>query len=434
MITHLLEDNDKFNRQTNTTEIRDKLLHLLKKVGIKASFHSAEIGSTITRYSFSVPIDTNLNKFRDLQDNVKLLLSVSQVRILSPVPSRPFVGIEVPNAQRETVKLKSVLKQEFKTGKNLPVALGTDIIGKPIVTDLAKLPHVLIAGATGSGKSVCVNSLIVSLINYLTPDQVKFIMIDPKIVELSVYDDIPYLLYPVITDVRKAITVLNNLVKIMHDRYNLLKKNKVRNIEGYNKLSEKKLEYIVVVIDEFADLVMVAKKEIEETLSTLSAMARAVGIHLVLATQRPSVDVITGVIKNNFPSRIAFRVPSNIDSRVILDEAGAETLLGKGDSLYKEPSYDNPKRIQGAFLSDEEVTRIVKYLCETMESCQFNEVQDDLYEKARELVYTSGRYTAGYIQRNLFVPYEKAKELIDKIINENKDIQIGVNHIRQNLF
>lgn len=298
----------------------------------------------------------------------------------APIPGKAAIGIEVPNKKQSPVFLREVLdsKEFTNTSKNLAFALGKDITGKCIVGDLSKMPHMLIAGATGSGKSVCINSLIISLLYKYSPEQVKLLMVDPKVVELSVYNGIPHLLIPVVTDPKKAAGALNWAVNEMNKRYNLFSQMKVKNIESYNKLYEKgeiqeKLPYIVVIVDELADLMMACPNDVEDYICRLAQMARAAGMHLIIATQRPSVDVITGVIKANIPSRVSFAVSSGTDSRTILDQVGAEKLLGRGDMLYYPIGENKPLRVQGAFISEEEVENVVEYIKNSEDDVDYSE-------------------------------------------------------------
>jgi len=341
-----------------------KIKDLFGRADLKLKVHGikgVKVGPMVVRYSYSVDPTINLDKLSSLKDNISLALSTPNIRILTPVPGKPYVGVEVPRKEREIITLREMLEsEEFRNSEcSLPIALGKSSTGETVVKDLAKAPHLLIAGATGAGKSVCVNSIIMSLIQSKTPDEVKFIMIDPKMVELSVYDGLPYLMHDTITDPTQANRALSWAIREMESRYRKLKEAKARSLASYNEITGSKIPYIIIVIDEFADLMAIARKEVEKKISRLAAMARAVGIHLVLATQRPSVDVITGTIKNNFPTRIAFKVPSHVDSRTIIDASGAEQLLGRGDMLFLEPTVSGLARIQCSFLTDTETGKIV---------------------------------------------------------------------------
>ena len=382
-----------------------------------------------------------LNKIVALQDNIALRLAASSVRIVAPIPGNHAVGIEVPNKQRAIVSFKEIIESnsESFSKMQIPVILGKDITGGAQIIDLAATPHLLIAGSTGSGKSVCVNTMILSILYKRSPDQVKLILIDPKIVELKLYNDIPHLLTPVITEPKKAFQALQYCLCEMERRYALLDHMGVRDIKSYNKRIEErnfcneKLPYIVIVIDEFADLMATTGKELESTVARLAAMSRAVGIHIVLATQRPSIDVITGLIKANIPSRIAFMVASKMDSRIIIDQVGAEKLLGKGDMLYASAVDPFPVRIQGTFVSEDEVENVVEcvkqfgepeYIDEEIffdeeeeesEPTLFTDGEDPLYEKALDIVIQAGKASASYIQRRLKIGYNRAARLVEEM-------------------
>lgn len=382
-----------------------------------------------------------MSKIEGLSNELAMALAATHIRIEAPIPGKSAVGIEIPNARSASVPLRDVLDSgEFKNGKgHILVALGKDITGKPVVTDLAKMPHLLIAGSTGSGKSVCINSIITSIIYHSRPEDVKLMLIDPKVVELSVYNGIPHLRTEVITNMKKAEGALNWAVREMEARYQLFAGAKVRNIEGYNKQNpDKKMPYILIIVDEFADLMNVAAKEVEVLIQRLTQKARAAGIHLILATQRPSADVITGVIKSNIPSRIAFMVESALNSRIILDEGGAETLLGKGDMLFKQAGALTTVRVQGAFISDEEVEAVVDYvrnecLEQEKEPVKYEpidlsvpdkkeetenedeEEQDDLLEEAAEWVLDTKRASVSALQRRFRIGYTRAGRLMDSM-------------------
>jgi DNA segregation ATPase FtsK/SpoIIIE-like protein len=416
------------------------LRETLAEFNIEAEVTGIRKGPVITMYEILPAHGVKISKITNLADNIALRLAASSVRIVAPIPGKHAVGIEVPNERRSIVSLKEMIEHEkFKTAKmEIPVVLGKDIAGEVQFTDLNQAPHILIAGATGSGKSVCVNALILSILYRRSPEEVKLIMIDPKIVELKLYNDIPHLLTPVITDPKRAFQALQYCICEMEKRYSMLDKAGVRDIRAFNRgvkdhtVAQEKLPYIVVIIDEFADLMATTGKELEDTLRRIAAMSRAVGIHLVLATQRPSVDVITGLIKANIPSRIAFMVASKFDSRVIIDMVGAEKLLGRGDMLYAGSQDPFPVRMQGAFVSDEEVMRAVKYVKtlgepdyiddeifydeeeEAVEPGLFDDGDGDpLFEKALEIVLQQGKASASFIQRRLKIGYNRSARLVE---------------------
>ena len=351
------------------TDTATKLQKTLYSFGVSAKVENVSVGPAITRYELKPAEGVRVSKIANLADDIALNLAAETIRIEAPIPGKQAVGIEVPNKEKEAVHLREVLESEdFQNNKSkLTVALGKDVAGNIQLADIAKMPHVLIAGSTGSGKSVCINTIISSIIYNAKPSEVKMVMVDPKVVELSVYNGIPHLLIPVVTDPKKAAGALAWAVQEMDNRYNLFAAKGVRDIKGYNKAIEKEegqgtLPQIVIIVDELADLMMVAAKDVEEAICRLAQKARAAGMHLVIATQRPSVDVITGLIKANVPSRIAFAVSSQVDSRTILDSVGAEKLLGKGDMLFFPTGFPKPVRVQGAFVSDEEVEKIVGFV------------------------------------------------------------------------
>ena len=351
------------------TDTATKLQKTLYSFGVSAKVENVSVGPAITRYELKPAEGVRVSKIANLADDIALNLAAESIRIEAPIPGKQAVGIEIPNKEKEMVHLRDIIDTEkFKEDKSkLAFALGKNVAGEEVITDIAKMPHVLIAGATGSGKSVCINTLITSIIYKAKPSEVKLVMIDPKVVELSVYNGIPHLLIPVVTDPKKAAGALSWAVQEMVNRYSLFAAKGVRDIKGYNEELEKenegeKLPQIVIIIDELADLMMVAPNDVEDAICRLAQMARAAGMHLVIATQRPSVDVITGIIKANIPSRIAFAVSSGVDSRTILDSIGAENLLGKGDMLFAPVGISKPMRVQGAFISDKEVEKIVDFL------------------------------------------------------------------------
>ena len=427
------------------TDTATKLQKTLYSFGVSAKVENVSVGPAITRYELKPAEGVRVSKIANLADDIALNLAAETIRIEAPIPGKQAVGIEVPNKEKESVHLREVLESdEFKNNKSkLTVALGRDVAGEIELADIAKMPHVLIAGATGSGKSVCINTIISSIIYNAKPSEVKLVMVDPKVVELSVYNGIPHLLIPVVTDPKKAAGALAWAVQEMDDRYNKFATKGVRDLKGYNKAIEKeggiaKLPQIVIIVDELADLMMVAAKDVEEAICRLAQKARAAGMHLVIATQRPSVDVITGLIKANVPSRIAFAVSSQVDSRTILDTVGAEKLLGKGDMLYFPSGAPKPIRVQGAFVSDDEVEKIVafikkngtaKYSEDILESIENNnksdkelaqeQAEDDevdpFLNDAIETVVETGQASTSFIQRRFKVGYARAGRIIDQM-------------------
>ena len=424
-----------------TNEAADFLKETLKEFKIDAEVTGIRKGPVVTMFEILPAPGVKLSKIVALQDNIALRLAASSVRIVAPIPGKRAVGIEIPNENRATVTFRELIEQNLPEYKKMavPVVLGKDIQGEAQLLDIAKTPHLLIAGSTGSGKSVCVNSIILSILYKRSPQEVKMILVDPKIVELKLYNDIPHLLTPVITEPNKALQSLQYCLCEMERRYALLDGLGVRDIINYNKrveerhIATEKLPYIVVIIDEFADLMATTGKELESTIARLCAMSRAVGIHLVLATQRPSIDVITGLIKANIPTRIAFMVASKMDSRIIIDQVGAEKLLGRGDMLYASATDPFPVRIQGTFVSDQEVENVVEYVKgygepEYIDEEIFVESEEDemgepglfggsgedpLYNKALEIVMQSGKASASYLQRRLSIGYNRAARLIE---------------------
>ena len=387
-------------------ETAGKLQETLHNFGVNVSITNVSCGPTVTRYELQPEQGVKVSKIVGLTDDIKLNLAATDIRIEAPIPGKAAVGIEVPNENNSTVMLRDLLQSEaFSSCKSkLAFAAGKDISGKPVITDIAKMPHLLIAGATGSGKSVCINTIIISLLYKASPDDVKLIMIDPKVVELSVYNGIPHLFIPVVTDPKKAAGALNWAVAEMTDRYNKFAQYNVRDLKGYNAKVEsisniedenkpKKLPQIVIIVDELADLMMVAPGEVEDSICRLAQLARAAGIHLIIATQRPSVNVITGLIKANMPSRIAFSVSSGVDSRTILDMNGAEKLLGKGDMLFYPQGYQKPARVQGAFVSDQEVGAVVDFLSKQNPTAEYDKEIQEKIEAVKETT-TAGADTA----------------------------------------
>ncbi len=422
----------------NTRDAAEVLRVTLEEFGIKAEVTGIRKGPVITMFEILPAPGVKLAKITNLSDNIALRLAASSVRIVAPIPGKHAVGIEIPNRQRHLVSFAELLMDDefFGDSTAIPIALGKDISGEAQIVDLTSMPHVLIAGATGSGKSVCVNSIICSILYRRAPSEVKMILIDPKIVELKFYNDIPHLLTPVITDPKRAFQALQYLIYEMERRYSLLDSMGARDVAGYNNRIKRKnlatepLPYIVVIIDEFADLMATSGKELESTVARLAAMSRAVGIHLVLATQRPSTDVITGLIKANIPARIAFMVASKVDSRIILDAMGADKLLGRGDMLYTSAAEPFPVRMQGAFLSEDEVERVVEIVKEFGEPDYIDDeifieddeddlggdyLEDPLMEKAIEVVTSSRKASASYLQRRLKVGYNRAARMVEEM-------------------
>ena len=403
--------------------------------GIEVKIVKAIVGPSITQFQILPTPGTKVSKIVNLSNDIALNLAAKDVRIEAPIPGKSLIGIEIPNTVNELVTMKEVFVND-KDNSPLSVALGKDVSGEAIFTRIDKTPHLLIAGSTGSGKSVCVNTIITSILLKNKPDKVKLIMIDPKMVELSIYDGIPHLLTSVVTDPLKAADVLHKVVLEMESRYREFARTRVRNIEGYNKIAEKdpdykELPYIVVIIDELADLMMVSSKEVEESIARIAQKARAAGIHMIIATQRPSVDVITGVIKTNIPSRIAFAVSSSVDSRTILDKSGAETLLGKGDMLYLSADSSKPVRIQGAFLSDDEVEKVVDFV-KSQSEAQYDpnmtpsevssqsggssaDEADPLYKEVLLFIAKTQKASASLLQRRFKIGYNRAARIIDML-------------------
>jgi len=419
-------------QEKETARKAEELERTLKEFGIDAKVTGIIRGPVITRYELQPSPGVKLSRIENLSNNIALSLSANGVRIEAPIPGRAAVGIEIPNDEREIVTLGDIIDSAEKKGE-LPLVLGKDISGETVVSDLTSMPHLLIAGATGSGKSVCVNSLIMSMISQKSPENLRLLMIDPKMVELKIYNGIPHLLTEVVTDPRDAPKALRWVIYEMENRYRLLDENYVRNISGYNRKVSEPLPYIVIIVDEFATLMAISQKEVEDSVVRLTAMSRAVGIHLIMATQRPSVDVITGLIKANFPYRVAFQVASKMDSRTILDTIGAEKLLGSGDMLYAPAGSMNMQRIQGAFISEEEVGRVVRELKRSAEPEYVEDIfsfsqdegpgidfDDPLLDQAIEIVLSTKRASASFLQRRLKVGYNRAARLIE--IMEEKGI------------
>ena len=414
----------------------DILTQKLLDFGISGVVRAIQPGPVGTMFEFEPVAGTRVSKIASLESDLALSMSALSIRIIAPIPGKNAVGIEIPNKNRQSVSIKELLQtSEFKNSKSpLTVALGKDVIGRPYMSDIRKMPHLLVAGTTGSGKSVGINTMICSILYKSSPDEVKFIMIDPKMVELSIYDGIPHLMAPVVTDTRLAASVLKNVVAEMTRRYTLLAEKKVRNLDGYNEIIKddeqaEKMPYLVVIVDEFADLMMVAGKDVEMSIARIAQMARAVGIHLIIATQRPTTNVITGLIKANMPARLSFKVSQKNDSRVIIDQNGADTLLGMGDSLFIPPGTSDALRIHGAFVSDDEVRAIVEYLHEQYGEPEYNmamvqevrengtagedEDEDVLYQQAVDAVMDKGTASISMIQRMFKIGYNRAARIVE---------------------
>ena len=435
-------DSDAYLRKT-----AQKLQEVLHNFGVNVTVTNVSCGPTVTRYELQPEMGVKVSKIVGLADDIKLNLATPDIRIEAPIPGKAAVGIEVPNKENSTVMLRDLLQsEEFQKAKSkLSFAVGKDIAGKTVVADIARMPHLLIAGATGSGKSVCINTLIISILYKASPDEVKLIMIDPKVVELSVYNGIPHLFIPVVTDPKKAAGALNWAVQEMTNRYNTFAEYGVRNLNEYNKKAEQireaggaeeepvKMPQIIIIVDELADLMMVAPGEVEDAICRLAQLARAAGIHLIIATQRPSVNVITGLIKANMPSRIAFSVSSGVDSRTILDMNGAEKLLGKGDMLFYPQGYQKPARLQGAFVSDDEVSAVVEFLADKNPGVQYNQQieqqvnspvtavgtsgddRDVHFEEAGKFIIEKEKASIGMLQRMFKIGFNRAARIMDQL-------------------
>ena len=433
--------NNKFSKaHGGDTELNaQKIKKTLEKFGIDVEMGETKVGPTVTQYAFRPAEGVKLSRITTLSNDLSLALAAHPIRIEAPIPGKSLVGIEVPNKAKAIVGLREILEDDaFKSRKNnLFVALGKDVAGTSWLYDLTKMPHLLVAGATNSGKSVCLNALIVSLLYQNNPDDLRFIMVDPKRVELPTYNGIPHLLTPVITDVNKTINALKWCLNEMERRYDVLNKAGKRNIQSYNAAAgAEKMPYIVFIIDELADFMMTAGKDMEAAIIRLAQMSRAIGIHLILATQRPSVDVITGLIKANVPTRIAFSVASLVDSKTILDSAGAEKLLGQGDMLFMSAEFSKPKRIQGAYLSDEEINDVVNYIKDKSGPAEYMEGvtdrqkvggnagvgldgnhgdEDELFEEAKEIIIKAGKASTSMLQRRLSIGYGRAAKILDML-------------------
>lgn len=434
-----MKNEDKQDLFDNANKLEDTLMSF----GVEAKVLQVTKGPSVTRFEIQPSPGVKVSKIVNLQDDIALGLAASAVRMEAPIPGKSAIGIEVPNKKQTPVFLREVLdSKEFQEStKKISFALGKDITGTCIVGDLSEMPHMLIAGATGSGKSVCINSLIVSLLYKYSPDEIKLLMIDPKVVELSIYNGIPHLLIPVVTEPKKAAGALNWAVNEMDKRYELFTKYKVKNIKSYNQQVDKgfiseKLPYIVLIVDELADLMMTCPNDVEDYICRLAQKARAAGIHLIIATQRPSVDVITGVIKANIPSRISFAVSSGVDSRTILDQTGAEKLLGRGDMLYSPMGANKPLRIQGAFISEEEVENVVDFIKSSEDEVNYreeiiehinnenlsssshsgdSEENDELLDEAIKLVVEYQQASTSFIQRKLRIGFNRASRIMEEL-------------------
>jgi S-DNA-T family DNA segregation ATPase FtsK/SpoIIIE len=458
----LLDTDDSKKVEIDEETLKKNSLLLEKKLrdfDVEGKVLAIHPGPVITMYEFEPKAGTKVNKIVNLQDDLSLTLGGRSVRIIPHLPGKAALGIEIPNSEREIVYLKNIVtsSQYAKSQSKLPLSLGSSTAGHPVVTDLTKMPHLLVAGATGSGKSVAINSFIINILMKSAPEDVRFILVDPKMLELSVYDGIPHLLLPVVTKAKPAVTAMKWAIREMEKRYRLMAHSGTRNILSYNQklksgqielVSEErakemleenreaaphtgKLPYIVIIIDELADLMMTASQEMEESITRLAQMARAAGIHLVLATQRPSVDVITGLIKANFPARIAFKVTAKHDSRTILDAIGAETLLGNGDMLFMTPQGGNLIRIHGCYVSDSDIARVVSHLKGQGEPVydesilaepegataggEFEEGDDELYDQAVRLVAETKQASISMVQRRLRIGYNRAARMIERM-------------------
>jgi len=426
-------------RLKEDSETSSKILEeTLGDFGLEVKVVKIEQGPVITRYELEPAPGIKISRIACLSDNIALAMKAHSVRIVAPIPGKGTVGVEVPNQESALVYLREILEtKDFKDASDakLTIALGKDISGHPVLADLSDMPHLLIAGATGSGKTVCVNSLVASLLFNTTPEELKFLMVDPKMVELSIYNNIPHLLCPVVTEAKKVSAALNWVVNEMDNRYKLFAETGARNIDVYNrKMAQNgndKMAYIVVIIDELADLMVVAQQEIENAITRLAQLSRAVGIHIVLATQRPSVDVITGVIKANFPARISFKVASKVDSRTVLDMNGADKLMGRGDMLFIEPGASKPIRAQGSLVSDAEIEKIVDYIkgqrqpeynidiLKEQKKAKFKTFEkDEVYEEAVKIVLQTKQASVSMLQRRLGLGYTRAARLVDMMEDE----------------
>ncbi|MDQ2742004.1 MAG: DNA translocase FtsK, partial [Chloroflexota bacterium] len=414
----------------------ERIRETLASFNVGARVVGHHCGPVVTQFDVEPDRGVKVRRITELQNDLALALAAPTIRIQAPVPGKPVVGIEIPNSSATTVTLRELLETDTYRSSTAPlrIALGKDVAGGTAIIDLAKMPHLLIAGATGSGKSICINALISCLLYNNTPDQVRLMLVDPKVVELTVYNDVPHLLSPVVTEMDKVVGVLQWAMREMERRYQQFAANGVRNIGRFNEKAEAakshKLPYIVLIVDELADLMMVAPEDVEDAICRLAQLARAAGIHLVIATQRPSVDVVTGLIKANFPARIAFQMTSQVDSRTILDQVGAEKLLGRGDMLYQPPDAPKPIRLQGAFLTDQEIERLVEFwkesplqrATERVSSEDFAAAEkesagsrDELLEEAARVVRAYQHTSVSFLQRTLRVGYARAARIMDQL-------------------
>jgi S-DNA-T family DNA segregation ATPase FtsK/SpoIIIE len=418
-------------------KVSNILVAKLRDFGVKGTVEGVSPGPVVTTYEFAPAAGVKINKIVSLADDLAMVLKVDRVRIVGSIPGKAALGIEIPNPVRRTVFLRDILMGDAyrESASYLTLALGFDVIGRPIVADLSRMPHLLIAGATGAGKSVAINAFISSILFKATPDEVRLLLIDPKRIELSVYEGIPHLLHPVVVEPKMASRALIWAVREMERRYRLLEEMRVKSFISYNEVAEEKLPYIVIIVDELADLMMVASKDVETSIARLAQMARAAGMHIMLATQRPSVDVLTGLIKANFPTRISFKVASKVDSRTILDGSGAEHLLGLGDMLFLPPGAAKLQRIHGAFITEEETERIIAFLKE-QGSAQYDESvlqeveeepgaeggeaveYDEKYDQAVAIVTETGQASISMVQRRLRVGYNRAARMIEMMERE----------------
>ena len=447
--TALLSRPKKVNNKANEEAIKQNVKDIeqvLRDFNIEGKVVAANIGPSVTQYELEIKSGTKVSKITGIHREMALELGAKEVRIQAPIPGKKTVGIELPNKVTVPVAVREILESipEDKKDNKLLVTLGKDIMGKPRFCEIDKTPHMLVAGSTGSGKSVCINSMLISILMRAKPDEVRLVLVDPKKVELSMYNGVPHLLTPVVTDAKKANIVLQKIVQIMEDRYDTFSDSGTKNIKGYNKYIDKQnesrpdddklkhMEYIVVIIDELADLMLVAAKEVEDSIMRITQMARAAGIHLIVATQRPSTDVITGVVKANIPSRISFAVSSSIDSRTILDMSGAEKLLGKGDMFFLPQGENTPIRIQGTFIDDDEIKKVVDYVIKQQKARydsslevsnedkgattmvnNNDDYEEPLYNEIVEFVVTGGKASASLLQRRFRLGYNRAARCID---------------------
>ncbi|MDO9265560.1 MAG: DNA translocase FtsK 4TM domain-containing protein [Sulfurimonas sp.] len=442
-VDFLQKPNNKAH-SVDESELDGKIKFLIEKLAhfkIDGDVVRTYAGPVVSTFEFKPAANVKVSRILNLQDDLAMALSAESIRIQAPIPGKDVVGIEIPNATVDTIYLRDLLDSKlFKESSSpLTIVLGKDIVGRPFITDLKKLPHLLIAGTTGSGKSVGINAMILSLLYKNSPDQLRLLMIDPKMLEFSIYNDIPHLLTPVITKPKQAIVALNNMVFEMERRYGLMSENRTKNIENYNEKVKKEggehLPYIVVIIDELADLMMTSGKDVEHSIARLAQMARASGIHLVVATQRPSVDVVTGLIKANLPSRISYRVGQRIDSKIILDQQGAESLLGKGDMLFTPPGSTGLVRLHAPWSTEEEIEKIVNFI-KSQRAPNYNksflveenensyssndtyEELDPLFDEARNVILSDRKTSISYLQRKLQIGYNKSARLIEQLENE----------------